>query len=583
VSVQPAHRTATDNEVHRPFRWTFANAAARTAINIGAIYADDVGCLAWQQDDNSTWLAKATGTGSSKWQQVGSALDITSLTLASTPTLGSYLPLYDGVSNKKATLASLANLFGVSGFRNFLGAGAHGDGATSDATLLQSELNAAQAKCETVYMPPTAAGYLIDAAITIPAGVRLLGAFSGARRGLPTAGLSTRGSTVVVPTSFRGKLFTVGHCSTVEGIEVFYKDQQTVGTPDVYDYTFDLSGNSSSVINCSLPNAYRGFYCHGGGHRIDNIDGWCISEGVHLGRVFDVARITNVHFNPSAWPAGSGLLTWHNANGFPFTVDGAEEFYFSGCFSYGGLIGLRVQDIDADGFQGSYGTWVGGGWDTALTGMQVFSGIDARGIRISDVGIIPSGAGGGVGVKISDNLGSISQYQKPKVMMNNVAVWQGATYDRAVWIETNSQATVIWSGGYVYDTGEGVLVQSTTAHVRLWGVEMKDSALRINNAGPSPYVEDEGGITGTIDPNHPSGAINFGTIGANSNVQGNIAVSWLAGTEQISVSATGPLPNGISISNAWCSAGLVWVALSNGTSGGVVVGSVTFRITISRR
>jgi hypothetical protein len=66
------HPEATGDEVHRPFRWTPANATARTAINIGAVSADDVGCLAWQTDENSSWIAIATGTGSAKWAQLGS-------------------------------------------------------------------------------------------------------------------------------------------------------------------------------------------------------------------------------------------------------------------------------------------------------------------------------------------------------------------------------------------------------------------------------------------------------------------------------------------------------------------------------
>lgn len=103
------HPAATLAEVHTAFRWKPANAAARTAINIGASFADDVGCMAWQQDDNSVWLAKATGTGSSKWQQVGSALDIVSLSTDTTPTAGYYIPVYTGVTNKKATVGSLLN------------------------------------------------------------------------------------------------------------------------------------------------------------------------------------------------------------------------------------------------------------------------------------------------------------------------------------------------------------------------------------------------------------------------------------------------------------------------------------------
>jgi len=115
--AKPKHPAATGTEIHRPFRWTFANAAARNAYNVGAAFADDVGCLAWQTDDNSVWLAKATGTGSSKWQQIGVALDINGLATEGAPTAGMVVALYNGTTNKKATLSSLlAGVMPVGGY-----------------------------------------------------------------------------------------------------------------------------------------------------------------------------------------------------------------------------------------------------------------------------------------------------------------------------------------------------------------------------------------------------------------------------------------------------------------------------------
>lgn len=61
------HPAAASTEVHTPYRWTHANAAARVAENIGVVNADDVGCLSFQQDDGSVWTAVATGTGAGKW------------------------------------------------------------------------------------------------------------------------------------------------------------------------------------------------------------------------------------------------------------------------------------------------------------------------------------------------------------------------------------------------------------------------------------------------------------------------------------------------------------------------------------
>jgi len=64
------HPAATGLEIHTPYRWTPATAAARILINVGATNADDVGCQAQQQDNGSVWTAVATGTGASKWLPV---------------------------------------------------------------------------------------------------------------------------------------------------------------------------------------------------------------------------------------------------------------------------------------------------------------------------------------------------------------------------------------------------------------------------------------------------------------------------------------------------------------------------------
>lgn len=70
------HPLTTGTEVHRPFRWTPATAAARVAIDIGATNADDVGCLAWQTDNDTFWVAIDTGTGATKWRQFLAARDV---------------------------------------------------------------------------------------------------------------------------------------------------------------------------------------------------------------------------------------------------------------------------------------------------------------------------------------------------------------------------------------------------------------------------------------------------------------------------------------------------------------------------
>ena len=52
------HSALTGTNIHVPYRFTYADAAARAA-EAGAV-AGDVGCLALQEDDNSLWILAAT-------------------------------------------------------------------------------------------------------------------------------------------------------------------------------------------------------------------------------------------------------------------------------------------------------------------------------------------------------------------------------------------------------------------------------------------------------------------------------------------------------------------------------------------
>lgn len=399
---------------------------------------------------------------------------------------------YDPGTNRNVVTLNAAAYLDVQRF------GAVGNGTTDDTAAIQAALTAAATTCGTVFLPPTANGYRVFGSLTVPPCVRLLGAFGGHRRGLPKAGagLTPRGSTLLVDGSYTGNLILLGGGSCVEGIEIFYPDQVTTGTPDTYGWSVYADGAAAmaSVLSVSMPNTFQGIFCEAEGIRVDNVAGWGISRGILLGRVADVARISNVHFNSNAWPAGSALITWYDANGRPFHVDGAEEFQFQNCFSYGGLVGLTFEDIDADG-AASYGAWIGGGWDVPATGIDIVATstlrpLDARGLRLVGAHIIPRETG----IKFSDNLGGgISYFERPSVQMNNVSLWRGGNYNRAVWFTDDSQGMLTWETGYAADIGsQGILIGSPDVRVRLDNVFMQPGATRISNPGAATDVEDFG-------------------------------------------------------------------------------------------
>lgn len=62
------HRNAVEGDRHSPYNWEFADAAALAAETVAAA---DVYKCAIQVDDNSTWIAIATGAGADKWVRSG--------------------------------------------------------------------------------------------------------------------------------------------------------------------------------------------------------------------------------------------------------------------------------------------------------------------------------------------------------------------------------------------------------------------------------------------------------------------------------------------------------------------------------
>jgi hypothetical protein len=74
-----------------------------------------------------------------------------------------------------------------------------------------------------------------------------------------------------------------------------------------------------------------------------------------------------------------------------------------------------------------------------------------------------------------------------------VSVWNGATYERALWIGADSFARVTWTGGQIRDfTNEAILAASDDCVVRTFGLEVP-SGTRVNVAGSSADVVETAG------------------------------------------------------------------------------------------
>lgn len=381
--------------------------------------------------------------------------------------------------------------------------GAWGDGVTNDAPAIQAALNAAAPVAGTVYLGPSEKGYRMMGGITIPRGVRLLGDYAGGRKGLQSGEVyfpepdARRGSLLLVDGSYRGHLIVMSAVSTVQGIEIYYPDQPNDGmqaAPDVYDWAIisPAGSHSSSILDVCLTNAYQGIFVSAGGHRIDNVWGWCIFQGISLGRCADVTMVTNCELNPNAWVPNNYENTWrdwHNLNGRPYRVDGAEGFMLVNCFAFGGLVGCTFEDLDQDDVM-SGGHWVGGGFDYVNVGFLFHSGIGMTGVKIQAVDVVPFDCA----LKFDDQYANYGdEAHKPRVMVHGLTVHNANAnhYPRVAWFLPWSKSKLIWSGGFAIDyTNELIWNESPTAVVRLFGVEGAAAGiLRINDSGGGDIVD----------------------------------------------------------------------------------------------
>jgi hypothetical protein len=329
--------------------------------------------------------------------------------------------------------------------RNWITPGIDLTGAVDAAAAINSALSSRTGCC--VELPD---GIIkLNAPVNIPQGCTLTGAPRGGSIGHRVfAGVSNVGTRIDVVHT--GKAFVPAQQSTLTNVTIYYPNQQTNATPDAYDWTVYLDANAHQVTieNISAINPYN-FIRQGGNSasaRIDNVFGFPLRRGIVLNRVPGTTRITNVEFNPAAdYASGATLKAWTAANGAAYVIDGAEEFFFSGCFAYGYSIGIWAVDDDGDAFRGAYGSWTGGGLDFCHRGVIVDANnmLTARGFRMSNCGIIGDGSGS-IALLFNDSHVPTGVDQRPAIFMTNVATWNS---DFSVEMAAGSYGILSWLGG----------------------------------------------------------------------------------------------------------------------------------------
>ena len=376
--------------------------------------------------------------------------------------------------------------------RGFIKPAVDYSGAVNARTEIQNRLNGARAG-QCVKLEDGKINWGSSAGgITVPEGVTLTGTEIGHHGGpftfnntLATGGIS---GTMVLVTATSGVAITLGQQSRVMNLVGYYPNQHRTNaqwtsggsTPVVYDYFIQAPANAhnTTIQNVTCINPYR-FIRIGqattpyaaNGCLIENVDGYPISTGLVLGRCADVARISNVHFNPGRhFEFESSLKAWVQANGQAHVIDGPEEFVFTGCFVYGYNRGIRFIDADGDGFRGVYGSWFGGGLDICNSCILVEepNGLTLRGFKIANAGIVPNGAAA-YGVLFLDTHTAANADERPAIYASNLSFWN--TMSRAVYLVNGSYGIYQQFGGSVRGhTNEGFRVEGANARCHLDGV-----------------------------------------------------------------------------------------------------------------
>jgi hypothetical protein len=250
----------------------------------------------------------------------------------------------------------------ISEMKSVMTFGARGDGSTDDTAAFQCAFDAVhKAGGGTVYAPP--GRYLFRGTLDVPEGVSLRGSYLcvPSHVGLRDKGQSKPGDdgTALFVTSGRGKedgtpFLTLNSNSSVNGLSIFYPEQDADNIPVAYPWTIAMRGKNPAVQDVELLNPYRGIDAsQNERHNIRNITGQPLWQGIWVDAIYDIGRIENVHFNPW-WNSGGKAYRWQMEHGEAFVFGRADWEYVLNTFCFGYHIGYKFVETSTGGCNGNY-------------------------------------------------------------------------------------------------------------------------------------------------------------------------------------------------------------------------------------
>ncbi len=268
---------------------------------------------------------------------------------------------------------SLALAEDVYSVRDF---GAIGDGKTDDTAAFQKALDtAAKAGGGIVHAPR--GNYFFTCQLNVPSAVTLKGIWESvpAHNGLRDAGLPkpTDDGTTFLITANAGKedgppFITLNHNSTLNGVVLYYPEQNPAEEPKPYPWAIALRGKNPAVLAVELLNPYNGIDAtHNERHLIRDVQGQPLRRGILVDSIYDIGRIENVHFNPW-WSLQPKLRDWQMEHGEAFIFGRSDWQYVFNTFCFGYNVGYKFVATKAGACNGNF---LGIGADDCFTAVVV--------------------------------------------------------------------------------------------------------------------------------------------------------------------------------------------------------------------
>jgi hypothetical protein len=267
-----------------------------------------------------------------------------------------------GMSGMAQATESMSGSGFMSEMKSVVSFGARGDGSTDDTGAFQRALDAVHKDGGgTVYAPP--GRYLFRGTLDVPEGVSLRGSYLcvPSHAGLRDKGQAKPGEdgTALFVTSGRGKeegtpFLTLNSNSSVNGLCIFYPEQNANDIPVAYPWTIAMRGKNPAVQDVELLNPYRGIDAsQNERHNIRNIAGQPLRQGIWVDAIYDIGRIENVHFNPW-WSSNSKAYRWQMEHGEAFVFGRADWEYVFNTFCFGYHVGYKFVETATGGCNGNY-------------------------------------------------------------------------------------------------------------------------------------------------------------------------------------------------------------------------------------